>query len=174
MSGSLIKIDEEIVSSAVSSVELGASDWDSSYDVYVVKFHNVSPSTAEQLKVRFLESGSENATANYDFAAKHLRTSGAFENASGTNATSMTICSAQIHATTGFANGCLYIFNANNSSENTHITTETTVFAGSSQVAGDIGGNVFTVTSAVNGLKFFIDSSHNIDSGTFTLYGLNK
>ena len=34
MAGSLIKIDEEIVSSAVSSVTLGGTDWDSSYDVY--------------------------------------------------------------------------------------------------------------------------------------------
>ena len=174
MAGSLIKIDEEIVSSAVSSVELGASDWDSSYDVYVVKFNNVSPSTAEQMKARFLESGTENSTSNYDYASKHFRTSGAFENLNGANATSMTLCSAQIHASTGNANGCLYIFNANNSSEFTFITTETTIFAGSSQVAGDAGGNVFTVASAINGIKFFINSSHNIDSGDFVLYGIRK
>jgi hypothetical protein len=174
MAGSLIKIDEEIVTSAVASVTLGGSDWDSSYDVYIVEFNNVSPSTAEQMKARFLESSSENSTANYDYAAKHFRTSGAFENLSGTNATSMTVASAQIHATTGNANGILYIFNANNSSEYTFITTESTIYAGSGQVAGDNGGNVFTVTSAVNGIKFFINSSHNIDSGTFTLYGLKK
>jgi hypothetical protein len=174
MAGSLIKIDEVTVSTAVASVELGASDWDSSYDVYMVKFNNVSPSTAEQMKARFLESGTENSTANYDYSAKHFRTSGAFENLYGTNATSITVASAQIHASTGNANGVLYIFNANNASEYTFITTETTIWAGSSQVAGDAGGNVFTVTSAVNGIKFFINSSHNIDSGTFTLYGIRK
>ena len=37
MAGSLIKIDEEIVTSAVASVELGGANWDSSYDVYMVK-----------------------------------------------------------------------------------------------------------------------------------------
>tara|TARA_R100000388_G_scaffold48159_2_gene36246 strand:+ start:1044 stop:1568 length:525 start_codon:yes stop_codon:yes gene_type:complete len=174
MAGSLIKIAETTVSSAVASVTLGASDWDSSYDVYLVKFNNVSPSTAEQMKARFLESGTENSTSNYDYAAKHFRTSGAFENLYGTNATSMTVASAQIHASTGNANGCLYIFNANNASEYTFITTETTIWAGSSQVAGDSGGNVFTSASAVNGIKFFINSSHNIDSGTFVLYGLKK
>ena len=36
MAGSLIKIDEEIVTSAVASVTLGGADWDSSYDVYMV------------------------------------------------------------------------------------------------------------------------------------------
>tara|TARA_R100001509_G_scaffold119449_2_gene73785 strand:- start:483 stop:1007 length:525 start_codon:yes stop_codon:yes gene_type:complete len=174
MAGSLILIDSETVSSAVASVTLGGSDWDSSYDVYLIKFNNVSPSTAEQMKARFLESGTENSTANYDYAAKHFRTSGAYENLSATNATSMTVASAQIHATDGNANGCLYIFNANNSSEYTFITTDTTIWAGSGQVAGDAGGNVFTVTSAVNGIKFFINSSHNIDSGTFSLYGLKK
>ncbi len=174
MAGSLIKIDEEIVTSAVASVTLGVSDWNSSYDVYLVKFNNVSPSTAEQMKARFLESGTENSSANYDYSAKHFRTSGAFENLYGTNATSMTVASAQIHASTGNANGCLYIFNANNSSEFTFITTETTIWAGSGQVAGDAGGNVFTVASAINGIKFFINSSNNIDSGTFTLYGLKK
>lgn len=174
MSGSLIKIDEEIVTSAVASVTLGVANWDSSYDVYMVKFNNVSPSTAEQMKARFLESGTENSTANYDYAAKHFRTSGAFENLSATNSTSMTVASAQIHATTGNANGILYIFNANNSSEYTFITTESTIYAGSGQVAGDGGGNAFTIQSSVNGIKFFINSSHNIDSGTFTLYGLKK
>ena len=45
MAGSLIKIDEEIVSSAVASVTLGGSNWDSSYDVYMVQFSNLKPTT---------------------------------------------------------------------------------------------------------------------------------
>jgi len=36
MAGSLVKIDEEIVTSPVASVTLGGADWDSSYDVYMV------------------------------------------------------------------------------------------------------------------------------------------
>ena len=87
MAGSLVLIDSVTVSSAVATVDLGGADWDSSYDVYVVKFNNVSPSTAEQMKARFLESGTENSTSNYDYGAKHFRTSGAFENLYGTNAT---------------------------------------------------------------------------------------
>ena len=45
MSGSLVKIDEEITSSAVASVTLGGSDWDSSYDVYKGLYHNVVPTS---------------------------------------------------------------------------------------------------------------------------------
>ena len=43
MAGSLIKIDEEIVSSAVASVTLTGID--STYDVYMVKMNNVSVGT---------------------------------------------------------------------------------------------------------------------------------
>ena len=59
MAGSLIKIDEEIVSSAVASVELGGSNWDSSYDVYMVQFSNLKPTTDNVLnRVRILVSSS--------------------------------------------------------------------------------------------------------------------
>lgn len=174
MAGSLIKIDEVTVSSAVSSVTLGNTNWDTSYNVYVVKFNNVSPSTAEQMKARFLVSGTENSTSNYQYAVFHFRTSGAFEALYGTGQAQMNTTTAQIHATTGNSNGILYIFNANIADEFTFITNETTQWAGSGQVVGDQGGNVFRVTTAINGIKFFIASSHNIDSGHFSLYGLKN
>ena len=174
MTGSLIKLDEVIVSSAVSSVTLGDTNWDSSYNVYLVKYQNVSPSTAEQMKARFLVSGYENSTSNYQYAVFHQRTSGAFENLYGTGQAQMNTTSSQIHATTGNSNGTLFIFNANISDEFTFITNETVQWAGSNQVSGDNGGNVFRVATAINGIKFFIASSHNIDSGTFSLYALRK
>ena len=46
MAGSLIKIDEEIVSSAVASVTLTGID--STYDVYMVRLNNVQPETDAQ------------------------------------------------------------------------------------------------------------------------------
>ena len=72
MAGSLIKIDEEIVTSAVASVTLGGSNWDSSYDVYMVQITNVSPANDDVSDMRFTESGTPNTTANYDDAAKQL------------------------------------------------------------------------------------------------------
>ena len=36
MAGSLVLLDSETVSSAVSTVDLGGANWDTSYDVYRV------------------------------------------------------------------------------------------------------------------------------------------
>ena len=67
MAGALIKIDEAIVSSSTESVTLGGSDWDSSYDVYMVVMNNVH-SVNDQVNpfLRFTASGTEDSSANYD------------------------------------------------------------------------------------------------------------
>ena len=71
MAGSLILLDEETVSSGVSSVTLGASDWDSSYNVYMVEYNNVVADTdAQYFRIRVLKSSSADTTSNYDQAYK--------------------------------------------------------------------------------------------------------
>ncbi len=172
MAGSLIKIDEEIVSSAVASVTLTGID--STYDVYMVRINKLEVETNQRdIKLRFTESGTPNTTANYDMAAKILAASEAFGNASETNATSMDLSIDTGTATGEQYNSIHYIFNANNSSEYTFITMENSVFSHASTLLGFQGGGVFTVASAVDGIQYIGDST-NIDSGTFTLYGLKK
>ena len=86
MAGSLIKIDEEIVTSAVASVTLGGADWDSSYDVYMVKYNNVVPSTdAQVLKLRVTTSGAPDSDSQYDDAIMFMKSDGAFSKTGGTN-----------------------------------------------------------------------------------------
>ena len=176
MAGSLIKIDEEIVTSAVASVSLGGSDWDSSYDVYMVRFSNVlGTSEPTNFSYRMTESGTANSTSNYDFAFKELKASSGFSNRSSTNQNRVFFNqSSGSTATEDTQQGILYIFNANNSGEYTFTTFET-VFGNASGGAlqGSQGGGVFTVTSAVDGIQFFQDSG-NIASGQFVLYGLKK
>ena len=175
MAGSLIKIDEEIVTSAVASVTLGGSDWDSSYDVYMVKFNNVVPDFDPiDLKMRVTESGTPNTTANYDRASKLLRTNSTFVNSSATNETSWDLSTGIGTATGEQANGVCYIFNANNSSEYTFMTKEITELNTTPELVGQQGGGVFTSVSSVNGVNIFFNSSKNIASGTFSLYGLKK
>ena len=88
MAGSLIKIDEEIVTSAVASVTLGGADWDSSYDVYMVKYNNAGTSTdATLINSRVTVSGTPDTSANYDGAWKAVRTNTTFNNVSITNET---------------------------------------------------------------------------------------
>jgi len=174
MAGSLVKIDEEIVTSAVASVTLGGADWDSSYDVYMVKMNNIlGSSNNTNLAYRVTESGTPNTTANYDWAFKELKTT-TFSNRTGTNQNRAFFNQGTGNvANEDLNNGIFYIFNANNSSEYTFFTWETVFLHQTAVPYGAQGGNVFTQTSSVNGLQFFFDTG-NIASGTFTLYGLKK
>ena len=174
MAGSLIKIAETTVSSAVASVTLTGID--STYDVYMVKVMNSTPDTdGDPLRFRFTESGTPNTTSNYDYAVKNLRTAAGFSNGSSTNQTQGLVTGgATGSGTNETANSIMYIFNANNSSEYTFTTVEGVILSSASaELRGGQGGNVFTVTSAVDGIQIFFDSG-NIESATMTLYALKK
>ena len=72
MAGSLIKIDEEIVSSATASVTLTGID--STYDVYMFVANNVhSANDVVNPFLRFTASGTEDSSANYDYSFKKYK-----------------------------------------------------------------------------------------------------
>jgi len=173
MAGSLIKIDEEIVTSAVASVTLGGSDWDSSYDVYMVKVNNVQPVVdADYLRMRFTVSGSADTSLNYDRATKELRADGGFSNSFQTNQDAFNF----IQNGTGTSethNNIMYLFNFNNASEYSFATFEEASFMYAEALRGRTGGGVLTVAQATDGVNYFYPNG-NIASGTFTLYGLAK
>ena len=173
MAGSLIKIDEEIVSSPTGSVTLGASDWDNSYNVYMVTFKNVVPSTdATNLRVRFTVSGTPDSSSNYDRALKKLNASSSFGNTSSTNQDHLRTSSAGIGTgTSEVDNGILYLFNFNNASEYSFITVEETLLSNAATHSGNQGGGVLTVAQACDGIQFLM-SSDNIASGTISVYGV--
>ena len=118
MAGSLIKIDEEIVSSAVASVTLTGID--STYDVYMVRLNNVQlDTTSRNLLYRFTASGTPQTTANYDYAQKTLRADTTFQNESAVNGTYAFVnASSNMGIGTGQTlQSIMYLFNFNNSSE---------------------------------------------------------
>ena len=171
MAGSLIKIAETTVSSAVSSVTLTGID--STYDVYMLQVANALPSVNAGLFIRATESGTANSTANYDYAFKTLRSDTTFGNVSNTNQNQWWFSFASVGTSQG-ENGNVFIFNANNSSEYTFFTTEPSSFSSSSVLFGGQGGAVYTVTSTVDGVYLAFNNSANITSAKFTLYALKK
>ena len=174
MAGSLIKIAETTVSSATASVTLTGID--STYDVYVFQYNNVESAIVNKyMSLRFTESGTANTTSNYDYAYKVLNAGSSFSNASGTNGTFFYTHQNLFSTDPGQANnGTIYIFNANNASEYTFMTIEGTAVDASDVFQGNQGGGVFTITSAVDGVNFYMEDTGNLDKGTFTLYGLKK
>ena len=173
MAGSLVKIDEEIVTSAVASVTLGGSDWDSSYDVYMVRFNNMKADTdTGNFQYRITKSGVADTTANYDTAYKYLQANTSFSNGALTNQTVLNI-DAKGTGTGEASNGIFYLFNFNNSSEYSFGTLEVVSLQFTPANTGQQGGFVHTVASASDGIQFLCDTG-NISAGTFTLYGLKK
>ena len=170
--GSLIKIDKEIVTSAVASVTLLGID--STYDVYMVKFNNVTPDTdIVNLYSRFTVSGSADTSSNYDRAFVNLSADITFPKTSGTNA-SFVDMGLLGTGSNEQSNGILYLFNFNNASEYSFCTLEQSFTNNDGNLRGFQGGAVLTVAQSTNGINFFM-SSGNIDTGSkFTLYGLKK
>jgi len=171
MAGSLIKIDEEIVTSAVANVTLTGID--STYDVYMVRYNNVLPVNDNVLlSNRVTVSGTADTTANYDYAYKLLQANTTFSNVSATNDTDNVLGT---NGTGGneSTNGIMYLFNFNNASEYSFGTVENTLREADTNLRGIQGGYVHTVAQACDGIQFFY-ASGNIASGTFTLYGLKK
>jgi len=171
MSGSLIKIDEEIVTSAVASVSLLGID--STYDVYQLVISNYQSASNQSIAMRVTESGTPNSTANYDEASKYLKSSSAFSNFSNTNQTSGFLTTT-VGSTAGYnGNTTAYLFNFNNASEYSFYTVEASHSETSGGVLGLQGGGVFTSTSSCDGVYIFGSNSYNF-TGNFTLYGLKK
>ena len=170
MARQLIQVATETVTSAVASVTLTGIDSD---DVYMVAYNNVTPSTdARSISLRVTKSGSNDSTINYDYAYKVLNSASTFSNAAFTNDTEWQylVVDNVGTGTSESANGIIYLYNFNSSSEYSFVTAEVTEVNLSATARGNQGGGVHKVASASDGVYFFDTQGGNIASGTFTLY----
>tara|TARA_Y100001937_G_C7054292_1_gene300657 strand:+ start:474 stop:998 length:525 start_codon:yes stop_codon:yes gene_type:complete len=174
MSGSLILIQETIVSSAVSSVTLTGID--STYDVYKVVFDNVFASADDDMQIRVTTSGTADSDSEYDNASEDFKTSGSFGNTTATNQTKWDFSAGIGTSGQNSHSGVMYLFNFDNSSEFSFITMSniTTRQDTSDELFGFQGGGMHTVAEANDGISYHMASGNNIAGGTFKLYGLVK
>lgn len=174
MSGSLVLINEEIVSATPSTVQLLGID--STYDVYMVTYNNVRPTTDDKdLFCRVTVSGTADTDSEYDYSFKQLRADTSFGNTSSTNETAWKLEFAIGNiAGQEMANAIMYLFNFNNSSEYCFMSLEGSNRLQGQNLLAETGGGVHTKAQSCNGLEFFWESSDTFASGTFRLYGLNK
>ncbi len=172
MAGSLVLIDSDTASASGSITLTGMT---SDFNVYMVTLNKVFPVNDNvYLHARFTESGTANTTSNYDSAYTNLKDTDAFNNSSYTNRSNFYVGNNYIGTgTQEQLNAVCYIFNSQESGEYTFITQDTVSAGHTYTVWGNQGGGVFTVTSTVDGIHFYMDSG-NISSGEFKLYGLKK
>ena len=162
------QIATNTVSSAVSTVTLTGIDSD---DTYMFTYTNCQGSVNDKyLHLRFTESGSANTGNNYNYAGRKLKTYSDFQlGYAGGQAQARLIDERLGDQDQETANGMLYIYNANNSSEFTFYTTENVNRDGGGNLMSMTGGGALRVASAVDGIQLYMESG-NIVSGTFTLY----
>tara|TARA_R100000234_G_C4989185_1_gene174700 strand:+ start:1002 stop:1517 length:516 start_codon:yes stop_codon:yes gene_type:complete len=171
MAGSLIKIAETTVSSAVASVTLTGID--STYDVYQLVIRNLqSANDNTASRYRVTKGGTVQTDSEYDNVYKYLTTSGTFGNGSATNIDRWYLDNQGTGTGEAF-NANIYLFNFPNASEYSFATKETVGLQSSPNLTGLQGGDVHTVASASDGVEISMDSG-NITAGTITLYGLKK
>lgn len=172
MPGSLIKLDEKIVTSAVSSTFLQGID--TTYDVYVVTVNNLKVTTDNtSCHIRVGNSGTADSSANYDYAYKVLDASTTFGNSSSTNQAQFGGLANLDNLAGANANAVFYLFNWANNSEYSFITQEISRLVFTGVLYGHQGGGVHTVTQSNSEIHFVMNSS-TIASAEFTLYGLAK
>jgi hypothetical protein len=173
MAGSLIKIDEEIVSSAVASVTLTGID--STYDVYMVRYNNLTSDTDDNNnRLRFTHSGTPQTTSVYDTADKKLNSNTSFENRALPNANYIRLDQFLGTGTSETAQGIIYLFNMNSTTEYAFCTFEGVTYNYVPFSAGGQGGAVFKNTgTARDGVNFSVPTG-NYTAGKFVLYGLAK
>jgi hypothetical protein len=173
--GDLIKIEETSVTSAVSTVTLGDNNWDSSYDVYMIRYRELETdsSSASTIGMRFLSSGNVDTSSNYDQNSKFLKSYTSPSNDYRVNQSRFLLNTINTANDTK-DNGIMYLFNMNNGSEYSYYTIEFTGQNTRPGAGGGQGGGVLTVSSTHNGVQWYMDGGGNIDNGTFTLYGLKK
>ena len=166
MAGQLVQVATNTVTSAVSSVTLTGIDDDS---VYLFTWVGVTcASDVNQNQIRVTKSGTAQSDSEYDFASKQLFASTSFVDNGQVNQTSF--IDLYIGNNTGeMANGLMYLYNFNNSSEFSFVTREQVSLSHVAQTQGVMGGGVHTVASASDGVNYFM-ASGNLTGGTFTLF----
>ena len=171
MAGSLIKITETTVSSAVASVTLTGID--TTYNVYVVQYSKVFMDTdGAKNRIRFTVSGNADTSSNYNRCSLQLYTN---QNNYVSVSTGQSYIESLGLGTTEpeSDNGTLYLFSFTNANEFSFMTREQIQTSSAAETGGDAGGAALQVTQACDGIQFFANTG-NIASGTFKLYGLKK
>jgi hypothetical protein len=153
----------------------------SDYNTCVLFYSDVVPATdGADLQCRMVESGGENNNTNYCYGTPYARSDKSFVNSSGdqlaqAGKTQFPLSGSADNSSTSGQMGKVYIQNASNSSENTHVVTSTNYLSdGSTQIEiGAFMGGVLKEQTAVTGIKIFFDTG-NITKGNFVLYGIKE
>ena len=164
----LIKVDSEIITSSTASVTLTGIN---STDPHMLVITNFTPVTDNvYLRLRVTASGSEVSTSNYDYAQLLFRSGASFLDMGSANGDVVNFNNHSNGTADGeTVNAIAYLQNFNNANHYSSITLQETGRDTSGDDNGTIGGIIYTVAEAHDGVKLWW-SSGNIAKGKAILY----
>jgi|TARA_E500000318_G_C3537816_1_gene203395 hypothetical protein len=167
MAGSLVQINKATTDGSSQSVQVTGINSD---DVYLVTYKGIQSASHDRLRIRVTKSGSDDNTSEYDNGRKGLPANGTFQNNNDVDDGKILLGTMDDLAGTG-AQGLIYCYNFNSSSEFSYVYFDTSMYASTPQLFGEFGGGVQKVASASDGLALQTNSSNNlVAGGVVTLY----
>ena len=167
---------ELILTSTASTSTIDFVDKFSSHDVHLVVLSTLIPTTQTEFGLKLSnDSGSSYETTNYEFANQRCFANGTFEERKSTSQSSIRL-GGDVETSDNF-NGYFYIYNANDSSKYTFITSHST-YTGTSGAGGfgsSFGSGVYKQAETVNGIRIGqATNATSFTSGTASLYGIKE
>ena len=164
----LFQVATSTVTGTPTTVSLTGINDDS---VYLVAYNNVTVSSSGiEMSAKVTVGGTADSSSEYDNAFEFFRSDASFSTTAIENG-GVWDFKPQLVSTGKSANGLLYLYNFNNSSEFSFITMEHTFYwSGSNGFSGHMGGAVQTEAQACDGIQFVCSGSGTYVTGTFTLY----
>ena len=168
LGGSLDFITEVTASSSTIDIVDKFSD----YDVHFLELIDLTTTTQTEIGLRFSnDSGSSYETSNYHFGNFRVYEGGTTGKRKSTSQGSLRI-GGDVLSNSEF-NAYVYIFNANNASLYTHITSHCTFMQGTA-FATEWGHGVYAASETVNGIRIGEGILSSLTNGTARLYGVKQ
>jgi len=164
----LVKVDSAIITSSTASATLTGINSTDPHMLVITNFTPVSDNV--YLRFRVTASGSEVSTSNYDYAQMLFRSGTSFLDMGGANGDVVNLNNHSNGTSDGeTVNAIAYLQNFNNANHYSSITLQETGRDTSGDDNGTIGGIIYTVAEAHDGVKLWW-SSGNIAEGKAVLY----
>jgi hypothetical protein len=167
MAGSLAQVNTATTDGSSQSVQVTGINSD---DVYLVTYKGLQSASHDRLRIRVTKSGTPDSTSLYDNGRKGMPVGATYQNNNDVSDGKILLGTMDDLAGTG-AQGLIYCYNFNSSSEFSYVSFNTLMYASTPQLFGEFGGGVQKVASASDGLALQTNSSNNFVAGAVvTLY----
>ena len=169
MAGQLVQVATETVTSDVGYVNLIGTTTDDVYMVAISNLRGANDNAIPYLKI--LVGGSVDTSSSFRRTNVEMKAYTSFVyNGYNAGQNFMYFTSGGTGTATGeTAEGLIYLYNFNNSSEYNFGTIEAVTHTAQAQTESWTGGFVHNIAQSSNGIQILM-SAGNIASGTFTMY----